>query len=190
MLLDSVAEKIVAHFRLYLELDEIENAKMKLGFEVIVHDVCMIGLILTFAVYLHIFCESLAFFFIFGLFRVMAGGIHLKSSLGCILGTGCLIIGGVKISQGINLNAKEIVVIFVILIVLTYLLAPQGTENNPVKYDDYKKQKECSIIIICFYAIISIIFGEIRELVAIAACSEIFTLLLQYIKNRKIKKRD
>lgn len=130
MILDNMADKIVVHLSQNLTYEEIEKAKMKLGIMVLLHDICMISSILLLAAYLSVFKESALFLFTFGIFRMMSGGIHLKSSIGCLLGTGCLIFGGVKIGETVTLNLLQTIIIFLILFAITYCLAPQGTENN------------------------------------------------------------
>ena len=158
MILEDIADKITQYFAKFITREEIELAKMKLGIEVLLHDVCMIGLILLLALYLSILTETLIFMLVFGIFRMVSGGIHLKSSIGCLIGTGCMVIGGVKISEMLTLNILQTVVLFIILIIITYWLSP--------------------------HMMTAICCSQIRDLITLAALFEVVTLILQHIKTR------
>ena len=184
MILEDIADKITQYFAKFITREEIELAKMKLGIEVLLHDVCMIGLILLLALYLSILTETLIFMLVFGIFRMVSGGIHLKSSIGCLIGTGCMVIGGVKISEMLTINILQTVVLFIILIIITYWLSPQGTENNPIGQSNRISQKYCSCILVFSYMMTAICCSQIRDLITLAALFEVVTLILQHIKTR------
>ena len=124
------------------EWQEIDMMKMKLGFQVLIHDFLMIGFILGLAKYLGMFTDSLVFFLGFGLLKLTAGGIHFKTSLLCLLSTSTFIITGVVIANHINLSLYGILCIFLICMMILWIVAPQGTKNNPICEKDYIKRKK------------------------------------------------
>ncbi|MDO4337425.1 MAG: accessory gene regulator B family protein [Eubacteriales bacterium] len=183
MVLEFIADKVAQYFTLYVKREESETAKLKLGIEIAVHNILMISVILLIAGYLSILKQVLIFFSAFGILRMTSGGIHLKSSIGCLIWSTLLIIGGVKITPFINISQRELVVVFFVLIIITFQLAPQGTENNPTNKKDIPKLKYQSCILLIIYTVISIVYDKIGTLIMLASLFQIITLVLQYIKK-------
>lgn len=79
-------------------------------------------------------------------YRAPSGGFHLKSHLGCIIGTNFFFHGIVFLSKFLTLNMVEkYVLIFTALIfgmIMVSLYAPADTENVPILSKEERKQKK------------------------------------------------
>lgn len=79
-------------------------------------------------------------------YRASSGGFHLKSHLGCIIGTNFFFHGIVFLSKFLTLNMVEkYVLIFTALIfgmIMVSLYAPADTENVPILSKKERKQKK------------------------------------------------
>ena len=74
MMLELVAEKLTACFDKRLTLSEIERLKMILGFESLLHQFVLIGIIIIFACVLEIVRPVTLFLAVFGTYGTIAGG--------------------------------------------------------------------------------------------------------------------
>lgn len=92
MMLELVAEKLTACFDKRLTLSEIERLKMILGFESLLHQFVLIGIIIIFACVLEIVRPVTLFLAVFGTYRTFAGGFHLSTSLRCTIATTAIMI--------------------------------------------------------------------------------------------------
>jgi len=184
--MEAVAKKIVMGLTKNTDRSEIQIMKMQLGVEVFLHDFLMISSILIVAFIFGMFRDACIMFIAFGIFRVLAGGIHVDNSLGCLLSTGVVIIGGVKITEIVKFDRWILILLYIVLIILTALWAPRGTENNPFSVEDSKKMKRYSIILVAVYAVISYFSkGNLRGLLTMATIFEVLTLIP--IRHRKKK---
>jgi len=184
--MEAVAKKIVMGLTKNTDRSEIQIMKMQLGVEVFLHDFLMLSSILIVSYILGIFRNTCIMFAAFGIFRLIAGGMHVDSSLGCLISTGATIIGGVKITEVVDFDRWILIPLYVVLIILTTLWAPRGTENNPFSVEDSKKMKRYSIALVAVYAVISYFSkGNLRGLLTMATIFEVLTLIP--IRRRKKK---
>ena len=94
--MELLADKIVTYIVTEnSEWTELESMKMKLGVQVLFHNIFMIGLILMFAKILGIFKNSAVLFATFGILKMTAGGVHFQKSYQCLFSTGLFIFSGV-----------------------------------------------------------------------------------------------
>jgi len=185
---EAIARKIVAGLTKNTDRSEIQIMKMQLGVEVFLHDLLMILAILFVSYILGMFRDACLMFIAFGIFRILAGGIHIDSSLGCLVSTGAIVIGGTKIAEIVTFDRWILIPIYVVLIILTALWAPKGTENNPFSSEDSKKMKKYSIILVAVYAVISFFSNSnLRGLLTMAALFEILTLVPIKHNNNFVK---
>lgn len=79
-------------------------------------------------------------------YRAATGGFHLKSHLGCILGTSLFYYGNVFLSKILVLdNIQKLLLIlgtFIFAIIMITLYAPADTENVPIISKKERKQKK------------------------------------------------
>ena len=135
--------------RIRKEMPEIDDERAEVinyGLQNIVGEIPKIFLLFIIAFILGMFKEVLFMFIVLTPYRGASGGFHLKTHLGCIIGTTAFYCGIVLLSQHIILEdiTKYILIgiswIFGMFMIKLY--APADTENVPIlsKKDRKKKQ--------------------------------------------------
>lgn len=163
-MLQMISEKLTAYFDERMDMSEIDRLKMILGFENILH-------------YIVLF-EAAFFWLIFGTYRVVAGGLHLSTSLACTITTTTIIVGGTKLAEMVRLDDGIIIAGFVVMIGIVIRLAPRRTKNYPVGKEERKKLKIKSVFIVAAFGMMALILPHgLKEIIAIAAAAETATLL-------------
>lgn len=81
------------------ETTQLERMKLKLGLQVLCHNIWMTCVILILAGYLRLFQESFILFISYGILKIHVGGIHFHKSWQCLTVTTSFIIGGVLLAQ-------------------------------------------------------------------------------------------
>lgn len=136
--------------RIRKEMPEIDDDRAEVinyGLQNIVGEIPKIFLLFIIAFVLGILKEVLFMFIVLIPYRGASGGFHLKTHLGCILGTTAFYCGTVFLSQHVMLDeiTKYILIgsswIFGMFMIKLY--APADTENVPIlsKKDRKKKQR-------------------------------------------------
>ena len=136
--------------RIRKEMPEIDDERAEVinyGLQNIVGEIPKIFLLFIIACVLGMFKEVLFMFVVLLPYRGASGGFHLKTHLGCILGTTAFYCGNVFLSQHVILDdiTKYILIgiswIFGMFMIKLY--APADTENVPIlsKKDRKKKQR-------------------------------------------------
>lgn len=135
--------------RIRKEMPEIDDERAEVinyGLQNIVGEIPKIFLLFIIAYILGMLKEVLFMFIVLIPYRGASGGFHLKTHLGCILGTTVFYCGNVLLSQHVILDdiTKYILIgiswIFGMFMIKLY--APADTENVPIlsKKDRKKKQ--------------------------------------------------
>lgn len=167
---------------------ELERLKMQLGFQVLLHNLFMIGIILIVAKMLGIFTEAVALFIGYGLLKITAGGIHFQKSCACLLSTGVFVIGSVYLLRNIKLSFPVVLLIYLICVVVLWIVGPQGTENNPISEDNFYKLRYRTMLIAGSYLLITIfMFAAGKRLpyfLLVATVFETISILPEKMKNR------
>ena len=136
--------------RIRKEMPEIDDERadvINYGLQNIVGEIPKIFLLFIIAYVLGMLKEVLFMFIVLIPYRGASGGFHLKTHLGCILGTTIFYCGTVLLSQHIILeNITKYILIGIIWIfgmIMIKLYAPADTENVPIlsKKDRKKKQQ-------------------------------------------------
>lgn len=184
-----VVNKMLKHMALEGgEWSEIEWMKMRLGFQVLIHNIIMIGSILLLAELNGIFIDSVILLISYGLLKLTAGGIHFEKSLICLLSTSAFVISGVTITKYIRISIYGVLLIYVLCMFILWLIGPQGTENNPISPQYYYKLRRDTMIITSVYLLITIykfVVGQkIPYLLLVAVVFETTSLLPNKIKSR------
>lgn len=128
------------------DIDDERAEVINYGLQLIIGEVPKTFIMILIAYLLGILKLSIISFLVIMPYRMFAGGFHLKTHIGCILGTTLFYCGNVILSQAIVLEAfvKQLVVILIWIfsMCMIKLYAPADTENVPIisKKDRYKKQ--------------------------------------------------
>lgn len=136
--------------RIRKEMPEIDDERAEVinyGLQNIVGEIPKIFLLFIIALVLGMFKEVLFMFLVLTPYRGASGGFHLKTHLGCIIGTTAFYCGIVFLSQHIILEdiTKYILtgISWIFGMFMIKLYAPADTENVPIlsKNDRKKKQR-------------------------------------------------
>ena len=136
------------------EMPEIDDERAEIilyGLQNIIGEFPKIFIILAISIILGIFRETLIVFATLLPYRCFSGGFHLKTHLGCIIGSSIFYCGLAFISKYIVLKDITkyilIAVIFIFGIIMIKLYAPADTENVPIlRKKDRKLKKILSYI--------------------------------------------
>lgn len=124
-------------------------------------------------------------------YRIVSGGVHLKTHIGCIVATSVFYIGNAILSKHIILESTEKVIITVFVwifsLIMIRLYAPADTEAVPIlRKKERKTKKILSYIIVTITLLIAVfiknivisnllIFGILLQTIAISRFMYIIT---------------
>ena len=169
--------------RIRKKLPDIDDEKAEIinyGLQIVIGEIPKIFVLILIAFLLGPRWLTLLAFILILPYKVFSGGLHLKSHLGCIVGTTLFYCGDVMLSKMIVFEPvyiKYIIILFIWIfgIAMCKLYAPADTENVPIisKKERSKKQKlsyialTISLVIACIIqdSVISnmIIFGMLFQ---------------------------
>lgn len=155
------------------DIDDEEAEVIKYGLELIIGEVPKILLLFIIAIVLKIGWLVIFAYFTMLPYKITAGGFHLKTNIGCTIGTLTIYYGNVLISKYIiwtSIYAKYTVIfmIFVFSMIMVSLYAPADTVNLPILTKRERKTKR----------ILSYVFATITLLVAIIIKDNILSNIL------------
>ena len=156
------------------EIDDERAEVINYGLQLIIGEFPKNFIILGIAYFLGIFKYTLLSVILLLPYRSVSGGFHLKTHIGCIVGTTIIYCGIAKISCYIifyNQILKYIISlsIWIFGMIMIHLYAPADTENIPILSKKERKQKK----------ILSYIFLSIALLVAcVIVNNEISNILI------------
>ena len=99
-------------------------------------------------------------------YRLVSGGVHLKTHIGCIVGTSLFYVGSALLSKYIILEPMYVKYILIAIIwafsmVMIKLYAPADTENVPIlRKKERKIKKNLSYVIMTLTLVASIIIKD------------------------------
>ena len=166
-MIDKICDKLIKRIRAKMpEVDDERAEVIKYGLGLIIGELPKMFLLFIIAWLLGIFKYALISFAIILPYKLVSGGVHLKTHIGCILGTSLLYCGNVFISKYINIPDIKNQIIFsaIILtfaIIMISLYAPADTENVPIlRKKERAKKKIISYIIVTAMIIISFLVKD------------------------------
>ena len=144
------------------DIDDERAEIINYGIHLIVGEIPKFFIIMGIAYLLGVFDLTIIAFFLILPFRAASGGFHLKTHIGCIVGSviffcGVGILGKYLILEGI---VKYIItaIIWLFGMIMVKLYAPADTENVPIiSKKERKKKKILSYIILTISIVASII---------------------------------
>ena len=155
------------------DIDDEEAEVIKYGLELIIGEVPKILLLFIIAIVLKIGWLVIFAYFTMLPYKIVAGGFHLKTNIGCTIGTLSIYYGNVLIIKYITwtqIYTKYIVILiaFVFSMIMVSLYAPADTVNLPILTKRERKTKR----------ILSYVFATITLLVAIIIKDNILSNIL------------
>lgn len=174
------------------EVDDERAEVINYGLQLVIGEIPKTFIMLLIAYALGILKLSILSFLIIMPYRTFAGGFHLKTHIGCILGTTLFYCGNVLISQALILEPfyiKQILVIsiWIFSMWMIKLYAPADTENVPIISKKIRYQKQImSYITMTLTLVVSLfiksniisnmlIFGTLIQTIAITRFAYIIT---------------
>lgn len=156
------------------EVDDEKAEVIFYGLQNIVGEIPKIFLLFGIAFLLGILKETVIAFLILVPYRSASGGFHLKTHLGCILGTSTFYFGIVFLSKYIVLEqiAKYAITLLVWIfgMIMIKKYAPADTENVPILAKSVRKKKQ----------MLSYIFFTIGLVLAIVIKDNMFSNMLLF----------
>ena len=135
--------------RIRKEMPEIDDERAEVinyGLQNIIGEIPKIFLLFIIAFLLGILKETVFMFIALIPYRTASGGFHLKTHLGCILGTTAFYCGVVFLSQNILLEGilKYVLtgIIWIFGMFMIKLYAPADTENVPILSEKERTRKK------------------------------------------------
>ena len=166
-MIDKICDKLIKRIRAKMpEVDDERAEVIKYGLGLIIGELPKMFLLFVIAWLFGIFKYALISFAIILPYKLVSGGVHLKTHIGCILGTSLLYCGNVFRSKYINITDiknqiffSAIILIFAIIMISLY--APADTENVPIlRKKERAKKKIISYIIVTAMIIISFLVKD------------------------------
>ena len=206
-MIDKIADKIMARARLKMpEIDDERAEVIKFGLSILIGEVPKLILLFVVSWVLGILPYTALFFLIISPYRKFSGGIHLKTHIGCILGTTLFFCGTAYLSKIIvipSLELKLVISVFVWIfsICVVKLYAPADTENIPIlRKKDRKNKRIISYILVSTMMILAnlinnriisnmLIWGALVQSISICKFTyDFFRVKYGYLEYLKTKK--
>ena len=104
-MIDKICDKLIKRIRAKMpEVDDERAEVIKYGLGLIIGELPKMFLLFVIAWLFGVFKYALISFAIILPYKLVSGGVHLKTHIGCILGTSLLYCGNVFISKYINIT--------------------------------------------------------------------------------------
>ena len=141
------------------DVDDERAEIIKYGLQLMIGEIPKFFIMAAIAWILGVFKWTIICFALVLPYRMYSGGFHLKTHIGCILGTSLMYIGNAFISQYLVIPIIYKIIIGILLwifsIIMIHLYAPADTENVPVISKKERKKRRLvsyfvmSIMIVC-----------------------------------------
>lgn len=162
-MIDKICENLTN--KIQKEMPEISDERaeiIKYGLQLIIGEIPKVILLILIAIIMKIGWLVIFAYLTMLPYKIVAGGFHLKTHIGCTIGTFVVYFGNVLISKNLLLQPiyiKYIIVgvVWIISIIMISLYAPADTINLPILRKKERKTKK----------ILSYIFATITLIVAI-----------------------
>lgn len=206
-MIDKICDKLIERMKIKMPDMTDERAEViKYGLELIIGELPKFFILFALSWILGIFKYTLILMLAITPYKMQSGGVHLKTHIGCIIGTTLFYCGNVLLSKYINITGFTnrlilAISVFVFAIIMITLYAPADTENVPIlRKKDRRKKKISSYIIVTLMIICSffikdhiisnmLIFGVLIQSIMITKFTyKIFNVkfgYLEYIKTQK-----
>lgn len=134
------------------EIDDDRADVIKYGLQLLFGEIPKIFIMAGIAMALGIFKWTIVAFILMLPYRMYAGGFHLKTHIGCIIGTSITYTGNAFVSQHFSLPITYKIIIAICLwifsAIMIHLYAPADTEDVPViSKKERTKRKRVSYVI-------------------------------------------
>jgi len=166
------------------EMNDIDDERAEIinyGLQIIIGEIPKFFIVILVSIILGIWKNTLLTFLIILPYRAFAGGVHLKTHIGCIIATTTMYCVPGAIVKYIDIGLYKyglILLVWLFSIVMIKLYAPADTENVPIlrKKERRIKQILSYIIVTCLSIIAIFVNNEISNLIIISIFIETLTI--------------
>jgi len=160
-MIDKFCEYITNKIRKKMPETDDEQAEIILyGIQLIVGEVPKLILMIILSCVLGILWQTILAFFLMLPYKIVSGGFHLKSHIGCFIGTNLIYCGNAILSSTIILPEREKIILIIFNLILGVLMiskyAPADTTNLPILT---KKERKTKKILSYIFLIINMIIA-------------------------------
>lgn len=141
--------------RIRVKMPEIDDERAEIiqyGLQLLIGELPKFFIMLGIAWILGVVKLTIICFFIMLPYRMSSGGFHLKTHIGCIIGTSLMYIGNAYLSQffHIDIIGKIIISIalWIISIIMIFKYAPADTEDVPIISKSERRKKRVSSYVV------------------------------------------
>ncbi|NLC87922.1 MAG: accessory gene regulator B family protein [Clostridiaceae bacterium] len=156
-------------YKIRKKMPEVDDERAEIimyGLQLIIGEIPKMFLMFGIGIILGIWWQTLLAFFLILPYRICSGGFHLKTHIGCFIGTTLNYCGNAFISTVYNFpnDIFKYISIFVVLIfgiIMISLYAPADTENLPIlTKKERDRKKVLSYIVLIINMIIAIFINN------------------------------
>lgn len=166
-MIDKICENLTNRIR--KEMPEIDDERAEIidyGIHLVIGEIPKFFIIMGIAYLLGILKLTLLTYILIMPYRGVSGGFHLKTHIGCIIGTTVFYSGIVMLSKYLILGGllKYIVtfIIWIFGIIMVTLYAPADTENQPIiSRKERKKKKILSYLTLTLSIIVAMFIKDV-----------------------------
>ena len=163
-MIDKICESLTIRIQKQMpEIDEEKAEVIKYGLELIIGEIPKILLLFIVAAVLKIGWLVIFAYITMLPYKIVAGGFHLKTNIGCTIGTFVVYFGNVLLSKYIVIEPIEVkvaivIVTFIYSIIMISIYAPADTINLPILR---KKERKLKKILSFVFASVTLILSLI-----------------------------
>ena len=165
------------------EIDDEKAEVIRYGLQIMVGEVPKIFIMAGIAWILGVFKWTLICFALILPYRMYSGGFHLKTHIGCIIGTSIMYTGTAFISQMFEMSIvyKAIFAVFLWIFAMSmiYLYAPADTEDVPViSKKERRKRRNISFVIVSIMIIAGVVinYSVVSNILLIGVLLQTFSI--------------
>ena len=163
-MVEKISNYLVDRMRLQMtDIDDVKAEELSYGLQVLIGEVPKIFLLIIVAFLLGIGDLTLITLLAISPYKIFSGGIHLKTHIGCIVGTTAFYCGIAYIStcfilEPIYIKYIVISIIWIFGMVMCKLYAPADTENVPIISKKERRKKRIASYITLTLTLIVAVF--------------------------------
>ena len=163
-MIDKICELLTIRIQKQMpEIDEEKAEVIKYGLELIIGEIPKILLLFIVAAVLKIGWLVIFAYITMLPYKIVAGGFHLKTNIGCTIGTFVVYFGNVLLSKYIVIGPIEVkiaivIATFIYSIIMISIYAPADTINLPILR---KKERKLKKILSFVFASVTLILSLI-----------------------------
>jgi len=153
------------------DIDEERAEIINYGLQIIIGEIPKFFIVILVSIIFGIWKNTLLTFLIIMPYRAFAGGVHLKTHIGCITATTAMYCIPGLVAKYMNLATYKyplIILVWIFAMAMIKLYAPADTENVPILRKKDRRNKQ----------ILSYITVTVLSIIAIFANSEISNLII------------